>query len=74
MIKGFTDSIGNPQYNQHLSEERAKSVWYHLIKMGFVAEDKAAYQGLGDRNAIADNSDEKGRARNRRVEIIIIPD
>lgn len=73
IIKGHTDDIGSEQYNQRLSEERAKSVLNYLLKKGYLNEKKSSYKGLGEKEPVYDNSTPEGRKKNRRVEIIIIP-
>lgn len=74
IIKGHTDDIGSKRYNKKLSEERAKNVLDYLIKKGYITEKQGSYKGMGEENPIADNSTEEGRQKNRRVEIIIIPE
>lgn len=74
IIKGHTDNIGSKQYNQKLSEERAREVLEYLIEKGYIDRKQGSYKGLGEKNPIGDNSTEAGRSKNRRVEIIIIPE
>lgn len=69
-VVGNTDSIGKDSYNQRLSEERARSVANYLISLGIPAR-QLNYHGEGERNPIASNATEAGRAQNRRVEIMI---
>lgn len=71
-IEGHTDSIGSEQSNQLLSEKRAESVKYYLVKQG-VLDTRLKTTGYGELRAIADNKTEQNRALNRRVEIQIIP-
>ncbi len=68
-LEGHTDSSGNAQHNQILSEKRAKAVLTSLVGAGI---DKSRLQavGFGQTKPIADNSTEDGRARNRRVELV----
>lgn len=66
-IEGHTCSIGSYNYNQKLSEKRAKSVVDYLIKLG-ISEDRLSFKGFGESNPIADNESEEGRVQNRRVE------
>ncbi len=70
-IAGHTDSIGSDAYNQRLSEARARSVRQYLIKKG-ISPDRLVARGYGEKQPIADNSTEEGRALNRRVEIRIL--
>ena len=71
VIEGHTDSNGDEYSNQVLSERRAKSVYDYLLKVG-VNPDQLLYEGYGYSRPIADNSDEKGRALNRRTSFIIL--
>jgi outer membrane protein OmpA-like peptidoglycan-associated protein len=66
-IEGYTDTVGRGRVNQHLSEARATAVRSALIARGVTAERLSA-KGYGARRAIADNTTEAGRARNRRIE------
>jgi outer membrane protein OmpA-like peptidoglycan-associated protein len=70
-IGGHTDDQGTDEYNDRLSENRAKSVYDYLISKGIPAE-RLQYKGYGKRVPIADNSTEEGRAENRRTEFKII--
>lgn len=69
-IEGHTDSIGTLEYNQTLSEARARSVASELVVQG-VARGKIATRGYGESQPIASNKTDSGRQRNRRVEVII---
>jgi len=69
-LSGHTDNIGNDKENQKLSEARAKSARDYLISIGCKAENITAV-GYGSKNPVETNSTEKGRAKNRRVEIKI---
>jgi outer membrane protein OmpA-like peptidoglycan-associated protein len=69
-VEGYTDSAGKAETNQKLSEARAKAVFDFLKAQG-VADTRLAYQGLGPANPVADNATKEGRARNRRVEIVV---
>ena len=71
-VVGHADSVGADDYNQALSERRASSVGSYLISRG-VLRDRLFVAGRGERNPIAPNDSEAGRAQNRRVEIIIRP-
>jgi len=68
-IEGHTDSTGTKAGNQILSQQRASAVVAWLVQNG-IARDRLTPAGLGDSKPIADNSTEKGRARNRRVELV----
>ena len=68
LIDAYTDSQGAADYNQALSERRAKSVENVLIRLG-VRSERIRSQGLGESSPVADNTTAAGRAQNRRVEI-----
>jgi iron complex outermembrane receptor protein len=67
-IRGYTDSVGKPEYNQKLSERRAIAVKDYLEAHGVAAGILTA-QGFGEENPIADNKTVNGRAENRRVTV-----
>ena len=69
-IIGHTDSTGTAAINNPLSLERAQSVRDYLSGRG-VQASRVQTAGRGDRDPIASNSSESGRAQNRRVEILI---
>jgi outer membrane protein OmpA-like peptidoglycan-associated protein len=66
-IEGHTDNIGKEDYNNQLSEDRAKAVYDCLIRNG-IDQNRLKYKGFGKSQPIADNNTEKGRKINRRVE------
>jgi OOP family OmpA-OmpF porin len=66
VIEGHTDSNGSADYNQDLSERRAKSVRDYLVSKG-VAASRFTAEGLGELQPVADNTTAEGRAQNRRV-------
>jgi len=65
-----TDSTGSDALNNKLSIERADSVRDYIVTRG-VAAGRVATAGRGDREPIADNNTDAGRAKNRRVEIFL---
>ena len=69
-ITGHTDSKGSDEYNQKLSERRAKSVSDMIIKNG-IDSSRVVQTGKGEKSPIATNDTDEGRAQNRRVEISI---
>ncbi|QTF94298.1 OmpA family protein [Halomonas sp. BM-2019] len=71
-IAGHTDSTGNADYNQRLSERRAESVGNYLAQSG-VARNRLQMRGYGQNQPVASNASEEGRAQNRRVEITLSP-
>ncbi len=71
-VTGHTDATGNPEYNQRLSEDRARSVARYLAAQG-VDPSRLLDRGMGQSKPIAPNDTPAGRAQNRRVEIRIHP-
>ncbi len=69
-ITGHTDSRGDAQFNQRLSEARAAAVGDFLIARG-IDPERITTAGVGAREPIADNATAEGRARNRRIEITL---
>ncbi|MBA3648385.1 MAG: OmpA family protein [Chitinophagales bacterium] len=72
-INGHTDNVGKPDYNLDLSQRRAEAVRDYFISKGIGAERLAA-KGFGLTEPITTNKTAAGRAKNRRVEIILIED
>lgn len=70
-ISGHTDNIGDAKYNLELSKNRAKSVYQYLVDQG-IASDRLSYNGYGDTQPIADNSNKEGRAANRRTTFTVL--
>ncbi len=69
-IIGHTDSTGSEAVNNPLSVERAQSVRDYLAARG-VSPTRIQTMGRGEREPVAENSTETGRAKNRRVEIFL---
>jgi outer membrane protein OmpA-like peptidoglycan-associated protein len=69
MIEGHTDSRGSDEYNEALSERRARAVADALSVRG-VAQDSVHTMGRGKAYPVASNDTPEGRQQNRRVEII----
>jgi OOP family OmpA-OmpF porin len=68
-VEGHTDDTGNAAHNQALSTQRAEAVVQTLVRDGIDAKRLRA-AGHGATQPLADNKDEAGRAKNRRVELI----
>lgn len=66
-IAGHTDSVGEEDENQRLSEARARAIVDYLVAAG-VARDRLTATGYGETRPIASNDTEEGRALNRRIE------
>ena len=71
LVIGHTDNTGTDQYNQGLSERRAKSVRDIAVANG-LAGRRIKTEGKSFHEPIAENDTEAGRAQNRRVEIVIV--
>jgi len=71
-VVGHTDSQGAAAANQTLSDRRAQQVRATLIAAG-VARARVSASGAGASRPVADNGSAAGRAKNRRVEIIVAP-
>ena len=72
-VNGYTDSVGTDQFNEQLSDERAKAVKTALVANGLPAET-ISVDGKGESDPVSDNSSSTGRMKNRRVEIQVTVD
>lgn len=70
-IRGHTDNIGGEQYNQTLSDNRAKAVYDFLIE-NRINPNRLKYKGYGQNMPVDTNETEQGRANNRRTEFVIL--
>ena len=70
-LAGHTDNVGNAQYNQKLSAERAESVRKALVDNG-INENRLTARGYGATKPVAPNDSDEHRALNRRTEMVII--
>ena len=68
-IEGYTDSTGGKQENRKLSRDRAQAVADMLMDLG-VDDKRIHVEGYGDEYPVEANASERGRAQNRRVEIV----
>jgi len=71
LICGHTDNIGSEEFNLNLSKMRAKAVYNYFVKKG-IEKSIMSIKGYGSSKPIASNKTEQGRAKNRRVEIILL--
>ncbi len=71
-VNGHTDITNLPDYNQTLSENRAKAVKFYLIRKG-INEKRIKTKGFGETQPVATNETEEGKQLNRRVEFEILP-
>lgn len=70
-INGFTDNIGEKEYNQLLSENRARVVRDLILEQG-ISLSRVSYNGFGESFPVSSNDTEGGRSKNRRTEFRII--
>lgn len=70
-ISGHTDNVGGDDYNQKLSEERAKAVVDYLASKG-IERSRLLFAGYGKSQPLATNDTPEGRQENRRTEFKII--
>lgn len=70
-IEGHTDATATDEYNLSLSRQRAGAVRKWLSENG-IAAARLSHLGYGESRPIADNDTDEGRARNRRVEFVIV--
>ncbi|MCZ6912529.1 MAG: OmpA family protein [Proteobacteria bacterium] len=73
IIEGHTDSFGGDDQNYILSEKRSESVrQYLLVQMG-LSPERISSIGYGETKPVANNETPQGRAKNRRIDIRIVP-
>jgi outer membrane protein OmpA-like peptidoglycan-associated protein len=73
-IIGHTDNLGSEDFNAALSFDRASAVAKHVVKSGHLNPLSVSATGMGMAAPVESNDTEPGRARNRRVELINIPE
>jgi outer membrane protein OmpA-like peptidoglycan-associated protein len=73
IIEGHTDSHGGDELNQQLSQARAESVQQYMINAMRIPTYRLIATGYGETRPVASNETESGRARNRRIDIVIRP-
>ncbi|WP_372519260.1 OmpA family protein [Candidatus Ruminimicrobiellum ovillum] len=71
LIEGYTDSTGDKEKNLKLSYDRAQAVYLYFVQNEVPAE-RLSVVGYGQDNPVSSNKTAKGRAQNRRVNIIIL--
>ena len=72
-IEGHTDSHGGDDLNQKLSQERAESVRQYMVNAMRIPTYRLIATGYGETRPVSSNETEAGRARNRRIDIVIVP-
>ena len=68
-VAGHTDSVGSDDYNQRLSERRARTVYDYLVANGIAADRLVGPVGYGEARPLDTNDTAAGRERNRRTEL-----
>ena len=71
LIEGHTDDVGNPESNKFLSERRAEVIKEYLLANMDIRPQQIAHYGLGDQRPVASNRTIEGRAKNRRIDVVI---
>lgn len=69
-IQGYTDDLGDVNYNLNLSSKRAERVYKYLVDKG-VPKSRLKYKGFGVANPAFTNDSEENRTKNRRIEFQI---
>lgn len=72
LVVGHTDSVGSEDYNMTLSKNRAYAVTNYLINKG-LSSGRFTTNWFGETQPLHDNSTAEGRAKNRRVNVAILP-
>jgi outer membrane protein OmpA-like peptidoglycan-associated protein len=73
LIEGHTDSQGNADRNLQLSKARAQSVMDYMTNEMRIPDYRIRAVGYGDTRPISNNKTAVGRAKNRRIDLIIAP-
>jgi outer membrane protein OmpA-like peptidoglycan-associated protein len=73
IIEGHTDSTGANELNEHLSQQRAEAVRAYFVANGTLTDRRIVAVGYGSKRPLASNATAKGRAINRRIDLIIVP-
>jgi outer membrane protein OmpA-like peptidoglycan-associated protein len=72
-VEGHTDTTGKAKKNLALSDERAQSVKTYMTEVMRIPAFRIEAVGYGDTRPVANNKTDQGRARNRRIDLIITP-
>ncbi len=73
IIEGHTDSVGSDNINQQLSEKRAESVKQYFLANSNILLSRINAVGYGETRPVASNETLGGQAKNRRIDVVIIP-
>ncbi|MDD4052427.1 MAG: OmpA family protein, partial [candidate division Zixibacteria bacterium] len=71
-VEGHTDATGDPKANVQLSEKRAYAVMQYLRQSMLLSADRINAIGYGSEKPVASNETSEGRAKNRRIDIVIM--
>jgi outer membrane protein OmpA-like peptidoglycan-associated protein len=74
VVAGHSDGAGSASYNYELSKRRAENIAAYLVAERNIDPTRLISVGYGERVPVADNKTEAGRAKNRRVEIMVYRD
>jgi outer membrane protein OmpA-like peptidoglycan-associated protein len=73
IVEGHTDAYGGDESNQILSQQRAESVQQYMVNAMRIPSYRLIGTGYGETRPVSSNETESGRARNRRIDIVIKP-
>ena len=73
LVVGHTDSVGSDENNMTLSKNRAQSVTNYFVQTKGLSAGRFTTNWFGESTPIADNTTAEGRAKNRRVNLAIVP-
>lgn len=71
VVEGHTDSTGSATLNKNLSRQRAQNIADYLVKVAGINESRVSFVGYGFEKPLADNHTIAGRAKNRRIEVLL---
>jgi outer membrane protein OmpA-like peptidoglycan-associated protein len=71
-VQGHTDSKGSDEYNLNLSNKRANAVKDYLVLNHGINPDRLMARGYGESRPVTSNDTDAGRAKNRRVEFVVV--
>jgi outer membrane protein OmpA-like peptidoglycan-associated protein len=74
IVEGHTDTTGSDEVNMLLSQQRAEAVSEYMIANQTLPPDNLSAVGYGSERPLASNATAAGRAINRRIDILIIPE
>jgi len=72
LVEGHTDGVGDAGSNLRLSEKRATAVMQYLRQIGGYSAERISAVGYGAERPVASNDSQEGRAKNRRIDVVIM--